>query len=61
MALELKPDYQRGGFWYALRKLLVDIGTGQATKPTNVAPLAGGADLPTTVAKVNELIAALKV
>lgn len=61
MALELKPDYMRGGFWFALRKIIADIGTGQATKPTAVAPLAGGADLAATVAKVNELIAALKV
>lgn len=61
MALELKPDYQRGGFWFALRKLLVDIAAGQATKPTAITALAADADLPTTVAKVNALIAALKV
>lgn len=32
----------------------------QATANTVIAPLAGGADLPTTVAKVNAVIAALK-
>lgn len=31
-----------------------------ATAKTVIAPLAGGADLPTTVAKVNAVIAALK-